>query len=125
LVVNARFMLPDMSDSIGNLDAVTVLAALANAQRWQMVGLMSRGEALTINGLVKTSGRSYKAVHKDMKVLWSSGAVACRYGEDKRVGIFYVPEQYRPQPGVVDYGFCAVRFGDAAKPAERIPVAKD
>ena len=49
------------------------------------------------------------------------GAVAVKFGEDKRVGWFYVPEKYRPQPGVVDYGFCAVRFGDAVKLTEKIP----
>lgn len=110
-----------MSNSKGGMDPVRVLAALGNDQRLQMVKQMSRGEVLTINGLVQTTGRSYRAVHKDMDVLWASGAVAVRYGEDGRVGLFYIPTQYLPQPGVVDYGFCALRFGDAVKLTERIP----
>ncbi len=114
-----------MSDSPTTLDAVTVLAALANINRWQMVAQMARGEMLTLNGLVETTKRSYKSVHKDMDVLYASGAVAVKFGEDKRVGWFYVPEQYRRQPGVVDYGCCAVRFGDAAKVAEKFSIAKD
>ena len=108
-----------------NLDPVTVLAALGNVNRLQMVARMAQGEAQTINELVQATGRSYKAVHKDMDVLWSSGAVALRREADGRVGIFYVLEKYRPQPGVVDYGFCAVRFGDAAKLPEISLTAKD
>ena len=114
-----------MSDVPTDLNPLAVLAALANPQRWQTVGLMARGETLTINGLVETTKRSYKSVHKDMDVLYAAGAVAVRYGEDKRVGLFYVAEKYRPQLGVVDYGFCAVRFGDAAKLPEIIPKGKD
>jgi hypothetical protein len=104
-----------------NLDPVTVLAALGNVNRLNMVARMAQGEALTIIGLVQATGRSYKAVHKDMDVLWSSGAVALRREADGRVGIFYVLEKYRPQPGVVDYGFCTLRFGDAAKLTGKIP----
>ena len=114
-----------MSDSPNNLNPVAVLAALGNANRLQMINLMARGEALTLSGLVQTTGRSYKAVHKDMDVLLAAGAVAIRRETDGRVGVFYVPEPYRPQPGVVDYGFCAVRFGDAAKVAEKVPAGKD
>jgi hypothetical protein len=108
-----------------NLNPVAVLAALGSANRLQMVALMARGEAQTINGLVQATGRSYKAVHKDLTVLWSSGAVAVRFGDDKRVGLYHIAEQYHPQPGVVDYGFCAVRFGDAAKLPENIATGKD
>jgi len=104
-----------------DLDPVTVLAALANVNRWQMVAQLASGAELTIAEVVQATGRSYKAVHKDINVLWSSGAVAVRYGADGRVGIFCIPEKYRLVPGVVDYGFCAVRYGAAAKLAERIP----
>lgn len=114
-----------MSDSPTKLDVVKVLAALGSAPRLQIIGLMARGEVQTLYGLVEATGRSYKAVHKDMNVLWSAGAVWVKYGEDKRVGWFYVPEQYRPQPGVVDYGCCAVRFGEAAKMSAVVRMGKD
>ena len=104
-------MVVAMSDSPTNLDPVAVLAALGNVNRLQMVTQMAGGMALPINELVRALGRSYKAVHKDMAVLYAAGAVAVRYGEDGRVGLFYIPEQYRPRPGVVDYGFCRLRFG--------------
>lgn len=108
-----------------NPDPVAVLAALANVNRWQMVAQMATGAELTIAGVAQATGRGYKAVHKDLTILWSSGAVAVRFGEDKRLGLYHVAEQYRPQPGVVDYGFCAVRFGEAAKVPEKIHFAKD
>jgi hypothetical protein len=103
------------------LDPVTVLAALANVNRWQLVAQMAAGAELTLNAVAQATGRGYKAVVKDFNVLYESGAVAVRYGQDGRVGIFFIPEKYRLVPGVVDYGFCAVRFGDAAKLVEKIP----
>jgi predicted transcriptional regulator len=108
-----------------NLDPATVLAAFGNPNRWHMVALMGQGEAVTVNGLVAMTGRGYRAVHKDLAILAASGAVAVRYGEDRRLGFYHIPEQYQPQPGVVDYGFCAVRFGAAAKLAAPNPLAKD
>jgi hypothetical protein len=114
-----------MADSPTNLDPMAVLSALANAQRLDMVSRMSRGETLTINGLVETTGRSYKAVHKDLGILLAAGVVAVAYGGDKRVGLFSVPAPYRSQPGVVDFGFCAVRFGAGAAVAATVPAAPE
>jgi DNA-binding transcriptional ArsR family regulator len=121
----SRFMDVFMSDAKPILNPVAVLAALGNAQRLQIVGLMARGEELTINGLAQSTGRTYRAVHKDMDVLYAAGAVAVKYGQDGRVGLFHIPEPYRPLLGVVDYGFCALRFGDAAKAAAKGPLTKD
>ena len=114
-----------MGDSSTALDTVAVLAALANVNRLQLVTLMARGEVQTINGLVQATGRSYKAVHKDIGVLCAAGAVAMHFGDDKRVGLYCIAESYRPQPGVVDYGVCVVRFGDTAKVAEAVSKGKD
>ena len=119
-----RYIGDGMKTPPATLDPVTVLAALANVNRWQIVAQMATGAELTLGSAMQATGRSYKAVHKDMEVLWASGAVAVRYAKDGRVGIFYVPEQYRPKPGVVDYGFCRLRFG--VKEEEPVsPFAKD
>jgi hypothetical protein len=48
----------------------------------------------------------------------------CRVGDDKRLGLFYLPAELRPQPGIVDYGFCRLRFAGAVE-EKILPLAKD
>lgn len=103
------------------LDPATVMAAFGNPNRWLMVSLMGNGEDVTVTGMMAKTGRGYRAVHKDLTILWASGAVAVRWGADRRVGLYHIAEKYLRRPGVVDYGFCTLRFGDAAKLAVRIP----
>jgi predicted transcriptional regulator len=100
---------PENSNALSKLSPSMVLAALGNPQRWQIFQWMLNGEELTINGLVTTTKRSYKAAHKDMDVLCAAGVVTWRFGADKRVGLFFIPAEFRPQPGLVDFGFA--RFG--------------
>jgi hypothetical protein len=114
---------PISTPAANALDPVAALAALGNHQRWQIMQMLVSGQELTLIGLAATMGRSYNAVHKDMKVLCAAGVVACRFGEDGRVGIFHVPAAFRVQPGIVDYGFCRLRFAGAAEPV--ISLAKD
>jgi hypothetical protein len=125
-----RFINESMSDTnpvstpaANVLDPVAVLAALGNPQRWQIMQMLVSGQELTLIGLAATTGRSYNAVHKDMKVLCAAGVVACRFGADGRVGIFHLPESCRVQPGILDYGFCRLRFAGAVEPV--ISLAKD
>ena len=97
------------------LDPVAALAAFGNAQRWQIMQLLATGQELAIIGLMAATGRSYNAVHKDMKVLGAAGVVACRYGDDRRVGLFHIPARFLVLPGIVDYGFCRLRFPGAVE----------
>src|SRR5690348_10232567 len=91
------------------LDPVRVHAALANPQRWQIFQMMANGEELLINDLAKKTRRSYRAVHKDMDFLCASGVVSWRLEDDKRVGIFFIPTEFRPRKGIVDLGFAQWR----------------
>lgn len=112
-------ILPDSpTPGLPALNPVKVLSALGNPSRWQIFQMMFEGREVTLAEVVTLQKRVYNAVHKDMDVLCDSGAVTWRYGEDKRVGLFFIPAGFRPQPGLVDFGFC--RFGTA-----RLSVAKD
>ncbi len=102
---------PASTPTASRFNPAVALAALGNTHRWQIVQMMVNGQELTINGLKATMGRSYNAVHKDMKVLCAAGVVACRNGEDKRLGLFHIPAEFRVLPNIVDYGFCRLRFG--------------
>ena len=100
------------------------MAAFGNPNRWRMMTLMGQGEAVSVVGMMALTGRGYRAVHKDLTILWASGAVAVRWGADKRVGLYHIAKKYYPEPGVVDYGFCRLRFG--VKEEEPVsPFAKD
>ena len=54
-----------------------------------------------------------------MGVLCAAGVVACWVREDKRVGLFHIPAEFRLGGGVVDYGFAQFRLPTTG--AGRIP----
>jgi len=95
------------------LDAVTVLAALASDVRWQAMTMMADGMAISASDLAAASGRDVDSAGKHLRVLRTSGAVDWRAGEDTRFTLYFIPEKFRPQPGVVDYGFCMLRIASA------------
>jgi hypothetical protein len=107
------------------LNPTDIFGALSNDIRWRALELMAGGAKIRATDLTAALGRDFDICSKHLSLLARSGAADWERGEDQRTVLYFIPEQYRPQPGVVDYGFCAVRFGDAAKPAERIPMAKD
>lgn|GEM_PF-2702343 len=92
------------------LDPVTVLAALANDVRWQAMTMMANGNGISASDLAAVSGRDVDSAGKHLRLLRSSGAADWRAGEDTRFTLYFIPEKFRPQPGVVDYGFCRLQF---------------
>ena len=110
---------PPVASAASRFDPAIALAALGNPQRWKIFQMMGDGQELTINELVAKTGRSYNAVHKDMGVLCAAGVVACWVREDKRVGLFHIPAEFRLGGGVVDYGFAQFRLPTTG--AGRIP----
>jgi predicted transcriptional regulator len=111
--VNKWAMTDDNTTSLSGanrIDPATALSALGNPQRWAIFQMMGDGQELTINELVTKTGRTYNAVHKDMGVLCASGVVDCWVREDKRIGLFHIPAEFRLGGGVVDYGFAQFRL---------------
>jgi hypothetical protein len=92
------------------LDPVTVLAALANDVRWQAMTMMANGTAICASDLASATRRDVDSAGKHLRVLRASGAVGGRAGADTRFTMYFIPERFRPQPGVVDYGFCRLQF---------------
>jgi DNA-binding transcriptional ArsR family regulator len=86
------------------------LSALGNPVRWQAVKRLAGGAALSASQVASALKRDFDGVSKHLRVLRAAGVVASRPGEDQRFELYYIPATFRPQPGVVDYGFCLLRF---------------
>ncbi len=88
------------------LDPAAFFAALGSAVRWEMVKRMADGTELSATDMAAALQRDFDGVRKHLQVLASAGVVACRPGADRRSVVYSVPAANRPQPGVLDYGFC-------------------
>jgi len=92
------------------LDAVTVLAALANDVRWQAMKMMATASAVCATELANATGVNVDSAGKHLRVLLASRAVDVRAGEDTRCSHYFIPEKFRSSSGVVDYRFCTIRL---------------
>jgi predicted transcriptional regulator len=72
--------------------------------------MLAGGQALSASQVASALKRDFDGVSKHLRLLRAAGVVASRPGEDQRFELYYIPAAYRPQPGVVDYGFCLLRF---------------
>ena len=92
------------------LDAVAVFAALGNSMRWQAMQLMAGGKAISATDLATAMQRDFDIASKHLKILRDSGAVGWMSGTDRRLRFYYIPRKYLLATGVVDYGFCTLKF---------------
>ena len=74
-----------------------------------LLTFMAGGQALSASAAAQAMGRNFDGVSKHLRVLLDAGVVECRAGEDRRFGMYAVPEQVRRADGVLDYGFCVIR----------------
>jgi DNA-binding transcriptional ArsR family regulator len=91
-------------------DVVKALAALGNPVRWQAVKLLAGGQVLAVSQVAEALQRDFDGVSKHLRLLRAAGLVASRPGEDRRFELYYIPESFRPERGVLDYGFCRLRL---------------
>lgn len=107
-------VMPDASaakSSRSKLDPVRLHAAFSNPLRWQMMRIMADGKTLTANEASRVLRRDIDTVMKHLRLLRSEGLIETVPGkQDKRYLFYYIPARWLPQPGVLDYGFCTIRF---------------
>ena len=96
--------------ALPRLDPVKALAALGDPVRWYAVWMMSGGKTCSATQIASALKRGRDGVSQHLHVLEEAGVVASQPGEDRRHRAYYIPQIFRPQPGVVDYGFCLLRF---------------
>ena len=69
---------------------------------------------MRIKSTSQTSGTQAVAdddgVSKHLRVMRAAGVLASKRGEDRRLELYHIPESIRRVDGVVDLGFCAIRF---------------
>ena len=91
------------------IDPVRTFGALNNPLRWKMMKVMADGTMLSATDAAKAFGRDIDGVIKHLRILRDAGLVSTQYGEqDRRFILYYIPQASRPQPGVLDFGFCVL-----------------
>ncbi|MEO7934439.1 MAG: hypothetical protein ABIT76_14910 [Chthoniobacterales bacterium] len=98
------------------LNELKTMAALANDIRWQAMKMMSDGSTLTITDLAQVMNMGTDGVGKHLIVLRNAGVAEFAYGEDARFNVYSIPKRFLREPGVVDFGFCTLRFPTPKKP---------
>ena len=93
------------------LDEPTVMAALGHTVRWEAVKLMVQDGSVTAAHLAGLLGRDYDGVSKHLRILRAARvAFSRRDTEDARKEAYYIPDAFRPEPGIVDFGFARLDF---------------
>ena len=92
-------------------DLQLALRAISLESRWNMLKLLTCGDAIGIVELAEAGGCSYESAIKHLQVLLQAGLV-----QRGRGGGYQLVRQYLPKPGepVVDFGHCLLRL-DAGK----------
>jgi predicted transcriptional regulator len=95
------------SPAKAKLDPATVFAALSHPTRLRLIVIMADGRMLSASQAALAVGRQLDGVIKHLHTLRDSGLVQSKYKEDdRRSQLFYIPEVWRTEPEVLDFGFC-------------------
>ena len=88
-------------------DLQLALRAISLESRWNMLKLLTCGDAIGIVELAEAGGCSYESAIKHLQVLLQAGLV-----QRGRGGGYQLVRQYLPKPGepVVDFGHCLLRM---------------
>jgi DNA-binding transcriptional ArsR family regulator len=91
-----------------NIDPVTVFAALGSPIRWRLMKMMANGKMLSASQASDALGRhQLDSLIKHLQVLRDAGLVNSKRNEqDRRSQLYYIPEVWRTEPDVLDFGFC-------------------
>jgi DNA-binding transcriptional ArsR family regulator len=95
------------------LDRNEFFFALDDPLRRQILALLAQGRPLSVSEMAASTKRDPDLVSKHLRVLRDAGVVARERdtGRDGRRQVYEVPDQFLETPGVLDFGFCMLRFG--------------
>jgi DNA-binding transcriptional ArsR family regulator len=87
--------------------------ALGDATRYGIVGLLVKQGRLSVSQLMEALDKPQDTVSKHLRVLRELGVVEARQDDtvDARRQLYAIVEKYRVADGVLDFGFCLLRFG--------------
>lgn len=98
-----------------------VFAALGNPVRWQIVLRLANGQPMAATSVAQAFGRDFDGISKHLRLLRSAGILASRRGDDRRVELYYIPEQILKTSGQLHLGFCVVLLSAVPEPVP-VPV---
>jgi predicted transcriptional regulator len=93
-----------------SLNAIEVFEALGSKVRWPILQMLADAKPRTATEVASALGRDFDGVNKHLRVLEAAGLLVWTLGEDRRFVLYSVPEKYRRQPGMLDFGVCTVRL---------------
>jgi len=94
------------------MNVADFFAAMGSAVRWPVIQMLASGKAMTATEVAAALRRDFDGVSKHLRILREAGVVASKEGEDRRQILFYIPAENRPEPGILDYGFCRIRIAN-------------
>jgi hypothetical protein len=85
-------------------------AQLTHPVRIWILRQLAQGKELSPKHVAAAWKCKYRAVNLHCQSLQEAGLVSWRPGEDRRWDVYFLPEQFRREPGWLDYGFCRFRI---------------
>ena len=85
-------------------------AQLAHPVRIWILRQLAQGKELSPKQVAQAWGRKHRAINLHCQSLNDAGLISWRTGTDRRSDTYFLPEQFRREPGWLDYGFCRFRI---------------
>jgi hypothetical protein len=83
--------------------------SFSHAARWEILKILATGKSITPEDMVPFASSAGMA-RKHLRAMHAAGIVASVPDKDGRKPSYFIPKQFLTEPGVVDYGFCRLRF---------------
>lgn len=71
--------------------------------------ILATGKSVTAEDVAQFTS-SAGMMRKHLRAMLKAGIVASVPDKDRRRPSYFIPKQFLPEPGVVDYGFCRLKF---------------
>jgi len=93
------------------IDIVKLFATLNHPTRWRMVEVLAGGRAMSGTDMAGMFRCELGVALKHLQRLRKTGLLESRtHSTDTRVTLYYMPEVWRAQPGVLEFGSCRIRL---------------
>ena len=89
------------------ISPVRLFKLLGNPLRWELMLLYADGRSMSATDVAPLVHRPFHIVLKHLRILRDGGLLQCiPSSEDARYLLYSMPGQWRPSPGVFNFGWC-------------------
>jgi hypothetical protein len=93
------------------VDPRTLFSTLTHPIRLKLLKFMADGRMLCATEAASIMHRDIDIVIQHLQILKNAGLLDWQYSEeDARVLFYYIKPEWRPQPNVLDFGFCTIQL---------------